>query len=58
MFEEGLFSGTKDERSEAGSLVWLVTKILLMGKDRTASYSKKFYIYIKIGSRGEQISAT
>ena len=52
------FYGTKDERSEAGRLVWHVTKILLKGKDRTTSYSKKFYKYIKIGSRGEQINAT
>ena len=36
-FEKREFFGTKNERSEAGGLVWHVTRTLLKGRTRTAS---------------------
>ena len=50
------FYGTKNERSKAGHLIWLVTWICYRG--RTKAASERFFYPIKIGRRGEQISAT
>ena len=54
--KRGTFYGTKNERSKAGGLVLLVTRIFLKGKTRTQV--KKFYKCIKSWRRGKQISAT
>ena len=48
--KRGTFCGTKNERSEAGSLVLHLTRIFLKGKTRTASY-KILQMYQKLETR-------